>query len=663
MLQESDNSRESTAYSFECKTDKFRILVVEDSKFFSTVVKKDLVSHGHEVLQAFTLAEAIEYIENEEFDFIILDLILPDGEGDEIIDSLPKTLRSKVIVLTGDEDLQRRDYIFQSGVLDYFSKTSSFSMIMEDIRELMCVVQHNSLLNILLIDDSSFMRRTLNNIIVPKRFNIYEAQDAAKGFEVLKNTEIHLILLDYEMPGMDGAEMLEQIKKNQKYMNIPIIMLSGTQNNDVVARVLKHGASDFIKKPFVTEELLLKVDLHIRAYINHKRIKQKELELEISLKRAKEAEQHKSMFLANMSHEIRTPLNAIIGFVDLLAEQETDSKKINYLSTVQGSSKLLLNLINDILDFSKIDSNKLDINEEVFVVSELFELVASTYEPLMKKKNIRFQKIIDSNVPKYFSSDFLRIKQIINNFLGNAIKFTPENGKVIFEIFLTEDKKSIEISVDDSGIGIALENHKKVFELFSQAEDTTTKKFGGTGLGLTISAKLVELLSGTIGLESALGEGSRFYFTLPIVNFDEKKVIHHKFKSTETEGKIKFNHHALLVEDHKANQMFMGIILEEMGFTYDIANDGKEAIVKYKDNMYEVILMDENMPNMTGIEATKHILKYEKANNLNHVPIIALTANALKGDRERFIEAGMDEYLTKPLDKKKIESTLNKLLL
>ena len=659
---DSANTREATPYDFQCETSSYRVLVVEDSKFFSSVVKKDLVSYGHEVIQAFTLKEATQYIENEEFDFILLDLILPDGEGDEIIDSMPKKLRSKVIVLSGDEDSQRRDYIFKSGILDYFSKTSSLQMVMEDIRELMCSVQQNSLLNILIVDDSTFMRRTLKGILTPKRFNVYEAESGEKGLEILKNIEIHLVLLDYEMPNMDGAQMLEQIKKVKKYLNIPVIMLSGTQNNDVVARVLKHGASDFINKPFVTEELLLKIDLHIKSYINHKRIKQKEHELELSLKRSIDAEKHKSVFLANMSHEIRTPLNAIIGFVDLLAHDETDKKKIDYLNTVQSSGKLLLNLINDILDFSKIENNKLDINKEVFLISDIFDLATSAYEPMVKKKHIKFEKILYGDVPEYFCSDFLRIKQIITNLLGNAIKFTPEDGRVIFEISLSEDKKSVEFSVDDSGIGIAPENHKKVFELFSQAEETTTKKFGGTGLGLSISAKLVELLNGQIGLESALGEGSRFYFTLPIVDLDEKQVIYHK-KHITVDKEVHFDHHLLLVEDNKANQKFMGIILETLGFTYDIASDGFEAVEKFTNNIYEAILMDENMPNISGIEATKKILEYEKDNNLSHVPIVALTANALKGDREKFIEAGMDEYLTKPLDKNTLVSVLEKILL
>ena len=656
-----NDTREKTLYNFECKNTSYKILVVEDSKFFNNAVTNDLISEGHLVTQAFTLHEANELIGSNDFDFIILDLILPDGEGDEIIDAMPKDFRSKVIVLSGDEDSQRRDYIFKSGVLDYFSKSNVFHLIMEDIKNLICNVELNSFMNILIVDDSSFMRRMLKGVLSPKRFNIYEARSAKDGLEILKNNEIHLVLLDYEMPEMNGAQMLEKIKKNRKFLELPVIILSGNENQDVIARVLKHGASDFIKKPFATEELLLKCDLHIKEYINFKRLKQKEQELELLLHRAKAAELHKSMFLANMSHEIRTPLNAILGFVELLADDEVDEKKVDYLNTIQGSGKLLLNLINDILDFSKIESNKLDINTEVFVLSELYELIVSLYTPMASDKKIKFKLILEPTLPKYFKSDFLRIKQVLINLLGNAIKFTPQNGEITFKIMFTEDEKHIEFSVDDTGIGIDPKHHKKVFELFSQAEETTTKKFGGTGLGLSISAKLVHLLDGEIGIQSELGKGSRFYFRLPISEIDENEIVHHEIIQTKQEV-FNFNNHILLVEDNKTNQKFMSVILSKLGLTFDIADDGLEAIDKFKTSRYDAILMDENMPNMNGTEATKRIIEYEKEKTIKHTPIIALTANAIEGDKDRFLKAGMDEYLSKPLNKKKLANVLGTFL-
>jgi len=581
-----------------------------------------------------------------------------------MIEILSKELRAKVIVLSGNDDVQRRDYLFKSGVLDYFSKTNPFHLIMQDIKNLICTIEQNSYINVMLVDDSSFIRKMLKGVLAPKRFNIFEASSAKEGLEILKKEDIHLVLLDYEMPDMDGAQMLERIKKDIKFLELPIIMLSGNSDKEVIARVLKHGASDFIKKPFSNEELLLKCDLHVKDYINVKRMKHKEEELEISLKRIKEVEEHKSMFLANMSHEIRTPLNSILGFVDLLSDSEKDEQKKDYLNTIQKSGSLLLNVINDILDFSKIESNKLDINTEIFSIAELFNIIVSIYTPQMIEKNITFNKTLDSNLPKYFKSDFLRIKQVLTNIIGNAIKFTPTDGEISFNIKLNKDKSFVEFSVSDSGIGIDPNNHKKVFELFTQAESTTTKKFGGTGLGLSISAKLVALLDGEIGLQSELGQGSRFYFTLPIleVNDDEISIIEDKNNIQIKDSNIKFNNHILLVEDNITNQKYMSIILKKLGLTFDIASDGEEALEIFKEKEYDLVLMDENMPNKSGIETTKDILEYEAQNSLSFVPIIALTANALKGDREKFLTAGMDEYLTKPVNKRKLSEMLGRFL-
>jgi CheY-like chemotaxis protein len=215
------------------------------------------------------------------------------------------------------------------------------------------------------------------------------------------------------------------------------------------------------------------------------------------------------------------------------------------------------------------------------------------------------------------------------------------------------------VSVKDNGIGIAKDKQADIFKAFSQAESSTTRKYGGTGLGLAISAKLVSMLNGQLKLESQLEHGSRFYFEIPVevgVYKEPKKVKANDYDAIK--GKK-----ILLVEDNKANQMFMSLILKKFGLIFDMANDGIEAVEAYKKDFYDLVLMDENMPNLNGIEATKQILEFEQEQNMKHTPIVALTANALKGDRERFLEAGMDEYLTKPLDKEKLAIVLNNFLI
>ena len=653
----------SSYYNIECGKQVYKILVVDDSRTFNQKITDELVLLGHEVTQAYTLLQTEQYIEKENFDFILLDLILPDGEGNEFIDRINHDIRSKIIVLTGDNDHQRRSHIFESGILDYFSKSNPVHKIIDDIKKLLCTVKINSRINILLVDDSAFMRKTLTSILSPKRFNLIESINGQDGLAVLDKNEIHLVILDYEMPVMNGIEFIESVKQKVKYLDLPIIMLSGNDDKNVIARALKNGASDFLKKPFVTEELLLKCDLHIKNYLNIQIIKQKDSELIQSLKKTKEAEQHKAMFLANMSHEVRTPLNAIMGFVDLLAEDEIDDTKKNYLSTIQKSGSLLLSLVDDVLDFSKIDNGKLDIHKEVFVLDELLQLLIALYSPSIEKKELTLLTDIDKNITKYINSDFLRLKQILTNLISNAIKFTPKGGKITLKVFLSDDEKSVIFNVADTGIGIAKENHKKVFELFSQAEKTTTQNFGGTGLGLSICSKLVSLLGGDITIESELNKGCSFYFDVPIGDISKNKIIHHDTVQLEKPEKTittTYNQTILLVEDNITNQKFMKIILAKYKLNYDIASNGFEAIELYKKNKYNMIFMDENMPNMSGIEATQEIRKLEKNLNNTYTPIIAITANAIIGDEQRFKSAGMDEYLTKPLNREKLAEILAK---
>jgi signal transduction histidine kinase/ActR/RegA family two-component response regulator len=372
--------------------------------------------------------------------------------------------------------------------------------------------------------------------------------------------------------------------------------------------------------------------------------------------RAKQANKSKSEFLANMSHEIRTPLNAIMGFIDLLKEKESDSEKLQYMKTIQNSSIALLGIINDILDFSKIESGNLAIDKVDFNVEDEFKTLVELFMAKASEKSINLELIMDPNMPSALHSDPLRIKQVIANLISNAIKFTPRNGKVVLNIRYTNGK--LAVSVSDNGIGIPKDKQKHIFKAFSQAETSTTRKYGGTGLGLTISSRLISLLGGVLKLESVEGEGSTFSFEIDV------KIGKHKKASNISAINLDLfrGKKILLVEDNKANQMFMSLILKKLGLSYEIANDGLEAIKAFEDGKFDLILMDENMPNLNGIEATKYILEYEEKNSLKHTPIVALTANALKGDREKFLEAGMDEYLTKPISKDRLAEVFEQFL-
>ena len=384
-------------------------------------------------------------------------------------------------------------------------------------------------------------------------------------------------------------------------------------------------------------------------------LKESELAAIEAKQEAERANTSKSEFLANMSHEIRTPMNAILGFVDLLKEENIGRKPMEYVNIIGSSSNGLLKIIEDILDFSKIESGKLEIDKIDFNTKSEFETITHLFSAKCLEKNISLSINLNKNLPKVINTDPLRVKQIISNLLSNAIKFTAEGKKI--EISFIYNNNNLEVLVKDEGKGIAKDKLEHIFESFSQEDSSTTREFGGTGLGLTISNELVKLLGGDLKVKSELGVGSEFYFSIPATVGKEIKDKVEVQENITFEGKK-----VLLVEDNEANQMFMKVVLKKLHLEFDIAYDGIEALEAFKQNKYDIILMDENMPNMNGIEATKHILEFEKENNLEHTPIVALTANSLKGDREKFLEVGMDEYLTKPVNKEILNEILQKLL-
>ena len=486
------------------------------------------------------------------------------------------------------------------------------------------------------------------------------AHNGEEGLEKFKENDIDIVLTDIQMPQMDGLSMARCIKKINP--DTPIIVSSAFDNPKYLKDAIQIGVSDYIIKPISIIDLLNSLEKISQALYNKAQLEKKTIDLKIAKYDAEMASKAKSDFLANMSHEIRTPLNAINGFIDIIAEEFKDEKLLSYISIIEKNSDSLLNIINDILDFNKIESGKLDIVKDYFELQNDIKYITELFRVKANQKNITIDLILCPDVPKICKTDSLRLKQIISNLFSNAIKFTDVDGKVILTVKADTQKKEIRFSMKDSGVGISKEYQKTIFEPFSQEDATTTKNYGGTGLGLSICYKLVELLGGELKVISEKNHGSEFYFDLPAPCMDDEN-IQNKLpkKHIPSQTKDLSDKHILLVEDNESNQAFMKVILNKMGIKFDIANDGAIAVNMFKLHKYDAILMDENMPNMNGIEATKNILEDEKKNNLQHTPIIALTANALKGDKEKFLEAGMDEYLTKPLDRKKLSEVLEKI--
>ena len=388
-------------------------------------------------------------------------------------------------------------------------------------------------------------------------------------------------------------------------------------------------------------------NLLVTSFIDLSEIKEETALLKEENKKVQEAIKMKSEFLANMSHEIRTPMNGIIGMSHLMQQTDLNYKQNNFIHKIDDSAKLLLGVINDILDYSKIEAGKLTIENIPFDIHELLESAISSVSVSAKEKNLDLNIEFKDDSISNFYGDYLRLSQILKNLLSNAIKFTQEGGVTI--IIEKSENGFIKFSVKDSGIGMTPQQQAKLFQSFSQADESTSRLYGGTGLGLTISKELVELMDGKIWLESQEGVGTTFMFELPLVALEKDSITLREDNIKPQSINVLVGSKILLVEDNAINQEIILGILENSGINIDVAHNGQEAVDKTQENEYELILMDIHMPILNGYEATAQIRKTDPS-----IPIVALTANAMKEDVEKTVAAGMNAHLNKPLEINKL---------
>ncbi len=517
---------------------------------------------------------------------------------------------------------------------------------------------------ILLVDDEADITRSMVDILKDnKEYVFYQALNGKMAYHIALAKIPDLIITDWVMPEMNGIELIKKIKNNTKVAHIPIMMATGTMMTihdlDIA---LDAGASDYVRKPIDKIELRARVKSMLILSESIKTIKQKNIELETAKQEADKANRLKSKFLANMSHEIRTPMNAIIGFSTILKNRLKNEKHRSFIDKIERNGNNLLELINDILDLSKIEAGQFQIQKEPVNLYDIFNEIPLVFSEISKQKQVPTKLDFDENLPKSLLIDSTRIRQVLLNLVSNALKFT-EKGSVLITVTTNQLLESSELSesldliieVKDTGIGIPENKIDVIFESFQQIEGQSIHKYQGTGLGLTITKQLVELMDGTITVESNVGKGSTFKIVLKNVKVSD--IYHEKIKEESVNVTFK-KAKILYVEDLEDNREIVSSYLKDKNIKLNTAETGEQALEILKTYTPDLILMDIQLPKLNGYEITKIIQGIEK---LKSIPIIALTANATKKGIAKYSSV-FDDYLTKPINKDTLIKTIAKYL-
>ncbi len=633
---------------------KMHVIYAEDETMIretvSSFLKKMLFPNLHEVADGQEAIDKFHELKNQgiSVDLIITDITMPEVDGFEFIEHVRQYNEDLFALIISGLDFG-----------PYFKKINAVSVRTQYLNKP--------------VDLNTLMQK-LHEMIekVNKQKDLKFAQNLAEQYKIAIDKSATVSKAD-----IDGKIT---------YVNDKFLEISGYSLNELIGSTHAILRAPFVedevyknmwetildKKIYIYENLPNKAKDGTIYYVNTTIIPILDLNNEIieflsirfdntavirSLEEEKKAKETQASFLANMSHEIRTPLNAIIGFTKLLKESNLDDKDTEYVQIVNDNAHLLVKTIGEILDFSKIRSGKMDIEHIYFDPYKEFNSIKNLFTAVANEKGVNLILKIDPKLEKYLiNSDIIKIKQVVSNLLSNAIKFTQIDGKVEFGIKVDKiiDKKLVlKFVVKDNGVGIENDKLQDIFKPFTQENQSTTRQYGGTGLGLSICKEIIELLGSELHVISKKNYGSMFYFNLDL-DCKEKptqKTIN-STKAIIDNSKLAFkNAKVLVAEDVVINQKLLDALLKKVGIEADFVINGKEAVDYFenKEGKIDLIFLDINMPIMDGMEALKNILKLQKTFDTK-VPIIALTANAVKGDKEKFLSAGFDSYISKPIN-------------
>jgi signal transduction histidine kinase/DNA-binding NarL/FixJ family response regulator len=523
--------------------------------------------------------------------------------------------------------------------------------------------------NVLIVKTSISDINEIETLLSDCNIEMVKANSETEAVELAKKIEFALVLLETDPLKVDCFEFAKEIRKNQKYEHLNILYITDDccevyTNNEFP---LLTGV-DVIARPFVRWVLKDKVERLVRQFIDRKNLEEELLQRRIieeelikSRKQEEKAGKAKTQFLSTMSHEIRTPLNAIINTINLLISEGPRKDQVKDMEVLKFSADTLLQMINEILDYSKIDSGKIEFEEIDFNIHKLISKIKQSLQFGIVKNGNTLDFFVEDDVPDFIVGDSVRLAQILFNLIGNALKFT-ENGKVTFTTEVSQeydDNIELRFRISDTGIGIPEEKLSDIFDAFTQANAATTREFGGTGLGLAITKMLVEKQGGHIEVSSKPNVGSTFlvYLKFKRSNKNEHDEIPEKLAEIQSLDGLKI----LVVEDNLINQSVVTRLLTNWNAITDTADNGRIAVGKIIENHYELVLMDLNMPEMSGYEATRKIREME-GNYFKKIPILAVTASAFVEDRKKILASGMNGYIIKPFHPVELNSKISRFL-